>query len=205
MVSPVLGLGEFTNGEISYESININNRLIEALLTRSVQEIKSTPTGSEADGTRYIVSGSGGGLFAGKGGAIAINIGGAWYFVPASGLTGQRIYVQASQNYYQCTGATWVVNNPSANNSFTSSSVSYSADTTLPNARILLVSALVPGLTLTLPTGTTNKECYILNRDQGSGTSNFTVSSTNPTFNFNVPVNGSKYLLYTSAGWSLIN
>jgi Protein of unknown function (DUF2793) len=205
VVSPILGLGEYTNGEISYETLNINNRIIEGLLSRNVQEIRSSPTGIEADGTRYIVSGSGSGLFTGYGGAIAINIGGAWYFMPASGLTGQRVYVQASQNYYEYSGSSWVISNPTSNNTFTSSIVSYSTDSNLPNSRIIVVSATVGGLNLTLPIGTTNRECYIRNIDQGGGTNSFIVTSTSPSFTFNVPVNTTKYLLYTSAGWSLIN
>ena len=110
MSTPKLGLQELTSGQAGKEITHNQALAILDQLTQAVVIDKdlSTPPGSPANGSAYIVAASATGAWAGKDGKLAfwLTSVAAWTFVtPADGW---RVWVADEKLWYHFNGSAWI-------------------------------------------------------------------------------------------------
>ncbi len=86
--TPNTGLPLLFSGQAQKEFIlNQSLAIIDALMSRGVEAVRSAPPEDPAEGTAYLVGAGSSGTWLGQSDKIAARIGGAWHFVsPRAGM-----------------------------------------------------------------------------------------------------------------------
>lgn len=108
MTTPILGLNELASSQaVPEETVNENGRWFEFFATGGAIADRdlATPPGSPSDGDAYLVAANGTGDWVGQDGKIALRIGTAWEFVPAS--EGMQLFVKDEDVRIEYDGAAW--------------------------------------------------------------------------------------------------
>lgn len=99
----------WSNGENGWDiGMNANLALLDAIINLAATGIVNAPTGSETNGTRYIIGTSPTGTFAGRANQVAVRISSAWvYYTPKTGWR-SRIGDASTGSFVFFNGTTWV-------------------------------------------------------------------------------------------------